>query len=145
MPCMSIHFDPVLGPIANIGIAPSGSLAARAGERPVLRVYSGLIDTGASGTCISSKVAEEVGLVPIGKTPVTSATHEAEPMNTYLVDLAMPFGDIASAPLMAASANLQVTEFNAGSADFEILIGRDVICAGLFSMAGYDKRFTFCL
>jgi hypothetical protein len=52
-----------------------------------------LLDTGASSTCISSKVVDEVSLQPTGKMPVIGV-HGRTPTNTYqfTVGLIVPQG-----------------------------------------------------
>ena len=145
MPCISIQFDPGLGPILNVGVAAPATLRAAGPEaQPVVRVYPALVDTGADITCISPKVAEEGGLSPTGKRTMTSAT-ETRDINTYLIDLALPFGEPRPGVAMAAQENLIVMEFDPGRPHYQVLLGRDIICAGLLNLVGYDKRFTFCL
>ena len=41
-----------------------------AGEEPNLHTFKALLDTGASSTCITKKVADDVGLAPIGKVAI---------------------------------------------------------------------------
>jgi hypothetical protein len=96
-----------------------------------------LIDTGASVTCISLGVAQAVGLQPIGMRPIVSAT-ESAPVNVYLVDLLLPF--VAAG---FVSPGTQVLEFlPGGNSPFQILVGRDIICQGVFTIS-FDGHFTF--
>jgi predicted aspartyl protease len=101
--------------------------------------FQALIDTGASGSCISPAVAQAVGLQPKGKRPMVSVTH-AVPGNWYLADLIIPFGQIA-----IPVPGIEVMEFSAaGNSAYQILIGRDIICRGTFAMS-FDGHFSLSL
>jgi hypothetical protein len=90
-------------------------------------------------TCISGDVAKALALTPLGKRPMTSATH-AIPMNIYIVDMALPFGKLSY-----VLQGMQVMEFNwQQGAPFQILLGRDVLCQGTFTMS-FDGHYTFCV
>lgn len=138
MPCLSGRYDHSIGPLINVGILPPGTLTP-SGVTTSASLFPALLDTGASGTCISLSIASTLGLTAIGMRPMTSATH-AVPMNVYLVDLAISFG--------AASLGLtgiQVMEFTPpGGSPFQVLIGRDIICRGVLTVS-FDGHFSFCL
>jgi hypothetical protein len=70
---------------------------------------------------------------------MTSATHSV-PVNVYLVDLLLPFGETGF-----IIEDAQVMEIaTAGGGPFEVLIGRDVICRGMLAIS-FDGHFTFCI
>lgn len=144
MPCISSQFDPNIGPIINVGISVPGALHAGAGE-PRISAFPLLIDTGASITCISPRIAQVAQLVPRGKQPVTVPSG-TDSLNTYLVDLALPFG-VPSGQLAPAylANNILVMEFLGDTTHYQGLLGRDIICKGHLTVTGYDNRFTFCL
>lgn len=98
-----------------------------------------LIDTGASASCIAAQVVEKLGLLPIGKAIMSSATHTIE-VDQYLIDLTIPLGrDIVS------RKGLVVNEFAGnGSPDFQMLLGRDVLCTGVLTLS-MDGHFTLSL
>ncbi len=48
-----------------------------------------LVDTGASNTCIAQECADELGLIPVGKTTITTASNNCD-VNKYMVDFAIP-------------------------------------------------------
>lgn len=147
MPCITTHFDPAIGPLVNLGIALPAALGvardSTAGEVIVHSVMA-LVDTGASVTCISAEVAAMAGLQVAGKQRMSSAT-EAREVNTYLADVALPFGAAGKSTMAMVSEAMMLMEFNAGSAKYQALLGRDIIARGLFSMIGYDRRFTICM
>ncbi len=101
-------------------------------------VINGLMDTGADATCISPTVAETLSLQPIGKVPVSGATGVAE-MNQYMIDLLLQFG-----PNSLPINHHTVTVFNARSSNYDMLIGRDIICRGIFTME-FSGHFSFSL
>lgn len=69
---------------------------------------------------------------------MTSATHSV-PVLAYLVDLLVPFGQV-----FFTVRSAQVMEFQATNAPFQILLGRDILCRGVFTMS-FDGHFTFSL
>ena len=88
-------------------------------------------DTGASGSAITQFVAQNLGLIPIGRTIVHTANGEAE-QNTYLVDIGLP---------NAVKVNgLIVNEVPALSGQAEILIGMDIITLGDFSITNLKGK-----
>lgn len=71
--------------------------------------------------------------------PIVPATHSL-PVNVYLVDLFLPFG--AAGFIIQGT---QVLEFAPeGSAPFQMLLGRDIICRGTLTLS-FDGHFTFSL
>lgn len=137
MPCLSGRFSLGTGPLINVGVLQPGLLAPSGGS--AVTAFPALIDTGASSTCISPSVAQTVGLQAIGMRPMTSAT-QSVPVNVYLVDLFLPFGN---AGFIVSAA--QVLEFApAGGSPFQILLGRDILCRGTFTLS-FDGHFTFSL
>lgn len=139
MPGLSGRFAPGTGPLINVGILQPGLLQPAPGSPTQVTTFPALIDTGADSTCISPAVAQAVGLRPIGKRPMTSATHSV-PVNVYLLDLLLPFG--ATSLVVPGK---QVMEFaQPGGGPFQVLIGRDIICQGVFTMS-FDGHFTFSI
>ncbi len=139
MPSLSGKYDISIGAIINVVVAPAGTITPATTGNVRVVGFPALVDTGASVTCISQNVAQTVGLQTIGKRPMASATH-AVPVNAYLVDLILPFGN---AGLILNST--QVMEFNpVGGSPFQMLLGRDIICKGIFTL-GYDGHFSFSL
>jgi hypothetical protein len=140
MPCLSGRFDPKIGPLLNLGVAPAGAIATAAQSGTQLQAFPALIDTGATSTCISPTIAQVLQLQARGKAPMSSATHVIVPVNVYLVDLFLPFGNSG-----LVVDNRQVLEFAPpASSPFQALLGRDVLCSGILTMS-FDGHFTFSL
>ena len=138
MPCLSNDFNLATGPLISVGVAPANTLTPGMTSASQVVAFPALIDTGASATCVAHSLVVSVGLQPIGMRPVTSATHVA-PTRIYLADLLLSFG---SADIVLNA--LQVVEFNPRNHHFQMLLGRDVLCRGVFTMS-FDGHFTFSL
>ncbi len=140
MPCITVSFDPAVGPVINLGIAKAASIkGATADKKSAVIVCNALVDTGADVTCISPELAAEVGLRPIGKRRMATAT-SVVPVNTYLVDIVLTFGAVS-----LVLESIEAMECQLDTPHYQALLGRDMIANGLFSMTGYDKRFTICM
>ena len=146
MPCITIQFNPAIGPLINLGIAQPGAVktAAAEGKPPAFEGCQALVDTGASVTCISREIAQKLELPPAGKMLMASASETRE-MNSYLVDIALPFGDPSAGVTSIVKSNMTVMEFEPNSQHYQALLGRDILDQALFSMTGYDNRFTICM
>lgn len=90
---------------------------------PVSKPYIGIWDTGATGTVICKKIADDLGLKPSGKVTVhaVSSTREA---NTYLVNIHLP----NKVEIVA----VRVAEGEIAGAD--LLLGMDIIGEGDFAI-----------
>lgn len=138
MPCLVGRCDPRVGPIVPVCVVPPGTQG-----RPSLDAlprFSALIDTGATTTCISPPAAAQAGLRPIGMRPVASATHIV-PVNVYLADLVLPFGNFG---LEVPGAQLLEFGQAGGAAAFQMLLGRDILCRGVFTLS-FDGHFSLSL
>lgn len=89
-----------------------------------IKTYKGIWDTGATGSVITKKVAEEIGLSITGQKEVHTAT-KSEIKNTYLVNIYIPEKIIFQ--------GIEVTE-GVLYGDIEMLIGMDIITSGDFTI-----------
>lgn len=93
-----------------------------------------LWDTGATSSCISHDVVDQLSLVPTGmievKTP--SGTGQA---NTYLVDVNLP-NNVKIPDLMVCDSEI-------GAQGIGMLVGMDVINRGDFSVSNYNGKTIF--
>ena len=96
----------------------------------------GLIDTGASLTCICSSLLDGIGLSPSRYIPLRTASHSDLSIPIYRVRIGLP--DQAWA---ADHFNVGALEFS--GQDFDALIGRDLLqyCQLLYD--GPAGRFSF--
>ena len=143
MPCLTVKFDPAIGPIIRVGVSPPGTYGkykkvAMSGTAPRPAMYPFLIDTGADGTCISEEIATSLGLTPLGKKPISGFSGVAS-HNTYYVDICLMFGNEG-----LVMESLEVTEFPSKSSNYKGLLGRDLLCQGSFSL-NFNGDLVFCL
>ena len=93
-----------------------------------------LWDTGATVTCISTSLAEDLALVPTGmrdiKTPSGSKT-----VNTYLVNIRLPNNVTAE--------NVEVCDSDIGEQGLGVLIGMNIIMQGDFSVSNFNGKTSF--
>jgi hypothetical protein len=109
-----------------------------------------LIDTGATGTCISQRHAQRLNLQPVGKATVHGVSGPAN-HNTYAFKIGFPFAMLPGTPMPqgmpppppgAHATQLHVlervivgSEFH-GAPHFDILLGMDVISTGSLVVLG---------
>jgi hypothetical protein len=140
MPCITLPYDPVVGPLFSLGVAkPLSSLSDPADQKIVW--LRGLIDTGCSNISITPTAAATVGMPVIGKQPVSSTTQTIE-SDLFLGDLFIPFGDPAD-KFHHYFRDIRFLEFRFGNVAFDILVGRDILSVGLFQLNGKTNQFTF--
>lgn len=103
-----------------------------------------LVDTGPDITCIAPDVAQAIGMRSMGKRNVSVPTGFST-ANTYHADIGIPFGDTIGKVETLVISNVTVMDFLGAHSQYKGLLGRDIINLGLLSIAGWDKRFTFCM
>ncbi len=119
-------------------------------SRPAnLHVLNALIDTGATGTCITASAARKLGLEASGIVPVQgvggASFHNAYVFKVGFVDLRKNELGIVSGPQFhLVDREISGVEFDCGSADFEVLLGMDVLSLGTLTVVGSGKfKFSF--
>ena len=141
MPCLSGEYKPDIGVLLQVGIFPPGTARATNAENTdavhVAGVFA-LADTGASRTSISTKLATDMGLQSAGRMAIQGATGERE-VDCHFVDLVLGFGSQS-----IVIGNLEVFEIDPVNAPFDVLVGRDILCRGVFTM-DFSGRFTFSI
>lgn len=90
-------------------------------------------NTGATGTCISHRIAQQMGLSPIGFTTVHTANGRMD-VGQFIVDLVLPNKVVIK--------DLRVTEFSGGE-NLDALIGMDVICMGDMAITNANNQTVF--
>ena len=105
---------------------PTSPDEAPQNNAPTITV-KGLWDTGATGSVINKRVADALGIKPIGKTLVHHADGSTE-RDVYLVNIILPSN--------VGFPGVRVTEGTIAGVD--MLIGMDVINAGDFSITNHN-------
>ena len=99
---------------------------------PDVKPFIGLWDTGATGSVITKKVVDSLGLKPAGKVKTLHANGEAI-VDTYFINMFLPN--------QVAFKFLRVTEGILG--DIDVLIGMDIIANGDFAITNFAGQTTF--
>ncbi|MBA7558385.1 hypothetical protein ES705_51185 [subsurface metagenome] len=95
--------------------------------------YNVIWDTGATGSVITKKVVQELGLKPVGMVKVHTAS-DTTIANVYLIYIWLPNKVIVY--------NLRVIEGKIVG-QCEVLIGMDIISKGDFAVTNYNGRTVF--
>jgi hypothetical protein len=150
MPLVTGNYNPAAGVLLQVGILPQSQLsmiqtAVPAGSNPTnITMFSALLDTGASVTCISKNVVQKLGLQPSGKTQMSGSTG-ANTVDQYAFVVGFMFG-IQQTATGAYSGQLnahlvQGCEFVHHGFGFDVLIGRDILCKGSFTLT-FDGHYA---
>jgi hypothetical protein len=113
-----------VGPIVEVFIGPSQLFAQTAATRgetvPAAVKALGMIDTGASGTVVTPGVVQQLGISPVGVTPMRTPSTTAPVLALqFNVSLSFPNGVFVPS-IIALQAPL-------GGQPIQCLIGRDVL------------------
>ena len=92
-------------------------------------------DTGATCTCISPTLANELSLQKVGETSVKSASHAVDRANIYEVDIIISDN--------IRFNNVYVCEMNIQYQQIGMLIGMDLISQGDFATSNFNGQTTF--
>lgn len=107
---------------------------ANPSDRPIVKEYNAIWDTGATGSVISERVINELGLKPIGIQQVHTASSEgAIVVNEYMINVMLPNN--------VGFAYIHVTEGKLNG--FDMLIGMDIITRGDFAVTHRDGKTKF--
>jgi hypothetical protein len=135
--------------------AADAAVVQKGDHLPNFQMFKALVDTGATGTCITKDAATKVGLSPIGKVEIRGVSGLKE-HNNYLFYIGfttpMPGSppiavqpDAQAAPIPVqihmVNAPIQGAEFDAGGL-FDILLGMDIISTGSLKIEG-DGSFSW--
>lgn len=109
--------------------------------------FRGLIDTGAALTCVTSRVAQKIGLVPRGKRQLGNIS-DVRSHRTFSFVLGVWYSEENGDPQNRTTGyygfepvlGCEIPD----KMDFDVLIGMDVICQGDF-MTKRSGEFTWLL
>ncbi len=96
---------------------------------------------------ISKRVADQVGLRPTGK-GLVFGVHGAEYVNNYLFQVAFlfashdPGAETATVTIHVLNKDIEGSELNLGDANFDVLLGMDVLSTCSLSVEGGGGTFS---
>lgn len=93
-----------------------------------------LWDTGATGTCISTDIVNQLGLIPTGKKTIQTPSGSSQ-VSTYLVTITLPNN--------VNVTDVEVCDSEIGSQGIGMLIGMDIITLGDLSVSNYEGETHF--
>lgn len=146
MPHFTLQFSaagPILNGLIGVSQARRGALLAAGQPVPNLIQVRGLVDTGASGTCVDPSVLKTLGLSPTGIVTLNTPSTGAQPhtADQYDVSLAIPSSVPTHAPLLVPNLAVVCAELLIAQG-FHALIGRDILSRCLLSYNGLTGLFT---
>ena len=126
------------GPILpiQVGLPQAAEASMRQnGDTPgTMEEVQALVDTGASITAINEELAARLGLIPTGSVQVGGVTGvDTRPL--YGARIVMPEPGFTFDPVQIVGANLNAP-------DFQILIGRNLLCSMLMTYDGPRGQFA---
>jgi Aspartyl protease len=144
MPILSSHLD--YGGRATVELYVGVSTAEskyRSSLQPIL--VRALVDIGASSTNIARRVIDQLGLSPVGQTPLHTPSTGPDPVpaDVYAVDISISLGG-EKTELLAADLKVLEIEGLSGSG-VEALLGRDILRRGVLVYDGPGRRFTLAI
>jgi hypothetical protein len=146
MPHFTITFTqgaPIINLAISVSSARRAALVALNAPIPALQNVRGLVDTGASHTCVDPTVLEALQLQPTGSVPMHTPSTAGVPMtaDTYDVGLLIPCSPLT---MPFQRPTMQVTAANLLEAQgFHVLIGRDVLAECALTYNGATQLLTF--
>lgn len=102
----------------------------------------GLIDTGASGTCVDPSVLTALGLTPTGSTLCHTPSTGSQPQQKDLYDVLLAIPAPKGSPFVVPTLAVMTSELLAAQG-FHALIGRDVLSHCILTYNGTAN--FFCL
>lgn len=128
-----VWFNPMLTTIASV---PGGVKIRPSKNGGISTTVGGLVDTGATGSCITQGVAQSIKSNPDGNEPVTGV-HGTKIVNTYTVGLFIP-------QIKFLLPGLKVTEVDNLGGNAESILGMDILLQGTFQL-DFQGNFIFCV
>lgn len=120
------------GPHANVIVTPI--VVTNFHDKTKSKNSQGIWDTGATNSCITKDLANELGLCPVQKVPVSGVFGMKPDVPVYYINVTLNNKDI--------SLNIRVTECDRLSNDptenIGMLIGMDVIGLGDFTISNFQ-------
>ena len=92
-------------------------------------------DTGASQTCISENIVQQLGLIPCGQKPMQTPSGQ-KIVNEYRIDVILPNENVYL-------SNVYVIDSEIGEQGIDMLIGMNIINLGDFAVSNFNNKTVF--
>ena len=101
--------------------------------------FMALVDTGATVTAVTSRLAAQIGVAPVGRSAFVPASGEPVETNLFGLHLSIPVDtptDEGQVHTFAAGGALVVMELPYQPPDYDVLLGMDVLANFHITMHG---------
>lgn len=144
MPFLTLSLEPG-GPIITVGFvvsAPRRAALQRAGQPiPSPVIVRGLIDTGASCTCVDPTVIKKLQLAPSGTVPIHTPSTGTVPHNCNQFDIGIAI-IMDNGQVHLPGMIIPVIESDLNSQGIQALLGRDLLDQGILIYNGTSRSVT---
>lgn len=145
MPFFTLQIDsngPMLNAVVGVSDARSAAMIAEGEQPPDPIVLRGLVDTGASCTCVDPVHVEKLGIPPTGSTTLMTPSTGKNPVTVdqYDVSLAI-YSSVVQSPCRIQNLPIVPAELKEKQG-FDILIGRDVLSRCVLIYNGFSGVYT---
>ena len=134
MPQIKSNYDPDVGPLVTAFVSEPLSHASEE-DTPRREKVAMLVDTGASDSAISGRVADRLGLPILGLDSVVGFG-STEDAYQHLADLDLSLDQTFTIP------GLMLFRFDKDSDRIQGILGRDVLGRGVLVLDGPNRQFT---
>ena len=133
---------PIINLIVMVSAARRAALVAANTPVPAPQTIRGLVDTGASNTCIDPSVFQALQLQPTGSVPMHTPTTAGVPVpaDTYDVGIVIP-STPTSPPFHRPNMQVSATDL-LGAQGFHALVGRDILSQWILTYNGSMQLLT---
>jgi hypothetical protein len=142
MPVLTTQLDPE-GPVVTllIGVSMPRAAALQAANQPVPPPVQvrGLIDTGASGTCVVAAALQSLALVSTGTASMVTPSTGPTPVPCSQYDVSLT---ILHPNLNLMLPAMPIIECQSLGGTIQALVGRDFLAYCLFVYDGQAQRFS---
>ena len=99
-----------------------------------------LFDTGATGSCVTSRLVQELGLIPVSKSSVITA-NGIRACNNYKLKIGFPFPTPNNSYRVETPSEIIVSEID-DNENWQMIVGMDIIQQGVLVVDSGNYIFS---